>query len=101
MAFGVFLVVAILFWPVFTQLLNSVTYPGYETCKREIARSLRNPDNAKYEYPPRRSLNDPNPDIWTYAIEVRSQNAMGGTSSTMIGCIVDTTGQETKYKIYW
>ena len=46
--------VLVLFWPALMGLYNTVVYPGYETCKRKIAKVLRDPDEAEFEWPPRR-----------------------------------------------
>ena len=93
--------VLILLFPAITGVFNTFVFPGYESCKREIARSLRDPDSAYYEWPPRRFSHRTNPDIYRYAIEVRSTNGFGGVSSRQIGCTVDGSGSKTRYSVDW
>lgn len=91
--------ILILLGPALMGVFNSFAYPGFETCKREIADALRDPGSAEYEWPPRRSSHRTDPDIFAYMIEVRSTNAYGGVSSRQFRCIVDGSGAETRYLV--
>ena len=93
--------VMVLFWPALMGLFNTVMYPGYETCKREIDKILRDPNGADFEWPPRRFSHRSDPDIWRYAIDVNAGNAYGGRSSKQIACTVDASGSEKSYSVEW
>ena len=97
----VLLVLGILLWPAIMGVVNTIAFPGYESCKREIAKVLRDPGSAEYEWPPRRFSHRTNADIWRWAIEVRSTNGFGGVSAKQIGCTVDASGSSTRYSVDW
>ena len=93
--------ILILLFPAIMGVFNTFAYPGFESCKRKIGDARRDPSNAEYEWPPRRSSHRTDPDIYAYRIEVRSTNAYGGVSTQLFRCIVDSSGSETRYLVEW
>ncbi len=93
--------ILLLFYPVLIGAANSVMFPGYETCKREIGRVLRDPDGADYSWPPRGFSHRSDPNVRGFTIQVRSTNGFGGKVADVFRCTIDESSAKTRYRIEW
>ncbi|MAS44282.1 MAG: hypothetical protein CML46_20020 [Rhodobacteraceae bacterium] len=95
----------IFFWimlgPLVMGLVNSVVYPGYETCQTQIRKGLRDPRSAEFSSSPRRFDHRSDPDQWRYVFEVRAKNGFGGMNSSTMGCTVDDSGSSMQVFVEW
>lgn len=85
---AIWIVVGIFIWPGIMGVYNSVVFPGFETCKREISRHLQGSSSVEFDWPPRRFSRHENADIWGYAIVMYTTRANGGGTASMVECIV-------------
>jgi hypothetical protein len=69
---GFIVIFLMLFGPAMMAIYNSFAYPGYETCKIEIRRSLRDPDSGDFELRSGRQRDATAPNVWRYTIMVRA-----------------------------
>lgn len=97
MLIGIIVICLMLFGPALMGIYNSFAYPGYETCKREIRRSLRDPGSADFELRSARQRDTTDPNVWRYTIMVRATNGFGDKTQDFIGCTVDDRGPSTRY----
>ena len=85
---AIWIVVGIFIWPGIMGVFNSVVFPGFETCKREIARYLQDSSSLEFEWPPRRFSRQADADIWGYAIVMYTTGATGAGIASMVECTV-------------
>ena len=85
---AIWIVVGIFIWPGIMGVFNSVVFPGFETCKREISSYLQDSSSLEFEWPPRRFSRHENADIWGYAIVMYTTGATGAGIASMVECTV-------------
>ena len=85
---AIWFVVGIFIWPGIMGVYNSVVFPGYETCKREISRHLQDSSSFEFDWPPKRVPDQLNPDVWYYSMLMHSMDPDGGSGAMMVKCTV-------------
>ncbi len=85
---AIWIVVGIFIWPGIMGVFNSVVFPGFETCKREISSYLQDSSSVEFDWPPRRFSRQADSDIWGYAIVMYTTGATGAGTASMVECIV-------------
>ena len=81
-------IAGVILWPGIMVAYNTVVFPGYETCKREISSYLQDSLSVEFDWPPRRFSRHENADIWGYAIVMYTTRANGGGTASMVECTV-------------
>ena len=85
---AIWIAAGVILWPGVMMAYNTVVFPGFETCKREISRHLQGSSSVEFDWPPRRFSRHENADIWGYAIVMYTTRANGGGTASMVECIV-------------
>ena len=91
-------IAGVILWPGIMMAYNTVVFPGYETCKREISREM--PDFPPYEFdwPPRVVVDPADKNVRRYPMVIISTKPDGSSYASLISCTADLSTMTFEYR---
>ncbi len=91
-------IAGVIFWPGIMMAYNTVVFPGYETCKREISSEM--PDFPPYEFdwPPRVVVDPADNNLRRYSMVIISTDPDGSSYASLISCTADLSRMTFEYR---